>query len=178
MIGTRTIGGFIQGRDLRLMRRVHRWRPPLWMRWWMIASSLLGDGWVWYGLALIVLVAGGEARFAALASSTLAALAGIVLFRAIKRISRRKRPCAREHHCWARVLPPDQYSFPSGHTITAFAIVIPLSLYYPNSLDVLLFLAFSIAVSRILLGMHFLSDVLAGAIIGAGLGYASFRLFH
>lgn len=178
MIGTRTLAGFIAGRDYRLMRRVHRWRPPLWVRVWMLGASRLGDGWIWYGLGLIVLLFGGEARFAALSASALAALVGILLFSQLKRLSGRKRPCTLEPHCWANVLPPDQYSFPSGHSITAFAVVLPLSLYYPHLTDVLLFLAASIAISRILLGMHFLSDVLAGALIGAGLGYSSYAFLH
>lgn len=45
--------------------------------------------------------------------------------------------------------------------------------FYPVTLPGLLFCAFSVALSRILLGMHFLSDVLAGAAIGSGLGYAA-----
>ena len=81
-----------------------------------------------------------------------------------------------EPHCWADLLPPDQFSFPSGHTITAFAVAVSLSMYYPEMLPGLLFCAVSIAVSRILLGMHFLSDVLAGAAIGSALGYAAARL--
>jgi undecaprenyl-diphosphatase len=178
MIGTRAVAGFIEVRDFRLMRRVHRWRPPLWVRLWMLGASRLGDGWIWYGLGLIILLRGGPARFAAVGTSALAAFGGILLFRALKRISGRKRPCALEPHCWANILPPDQYSFPSGHSITAFAIVIPLSLFYPHLMDVLLFLAVSIALSRILLGMHFLSDVLAGALIGAGLGYSSYVFLH
>jgi undecaprenyl-diphosphatase len=40
----------------------------------------------------------------------------------------------------------------------------------------LLFCAASVAASRILLGLHFLSDVLAGSAIGSALGYATFRL--
>jgi undecaprenyl-diphosphatase len=42
---------------------------------------------------------------------------------------------------------------------------------------ILLFCALSVATSRIMLGMHFLSDVVAGAILGAGLGYAGFIIF-
>ncbi len=178
MIGTRAVAGFIEVRDFRLMRRVHRWRPPLWVRLWMLSASRLGDGWIWYGLGIIMLLLGGEHRFIAVGSSALAAFAGVLLFQKLKRISGRKRPCTLEPHCWARVLPPDQYSFPSGHSISAFAIVIPLSLYYPHLTDVLLFLAVSIAISRILLGMHFLSDVLAGALIGSGLGYSSYGILR
>ena len=76
----------------------------------------------------------------------------------------------------SELLPPDQFSFPSGHTITAFAIAVPLSLFYPSLLAGLFFCAISIAVSRILLGMHFLSDVLAGCVLGSALGYTAFRL--
>ncbi len=98
---------------------------------------------------------------------------GIVLFLSLKRACGRKRPCALEPHSWATLLPPDQFSFPSGHTITAFAMALSLGVFYPVMLLGLLFCAFSVALSRILLGMHFLSDVLAGAAIGSALGYAA-----
>jgi undecaprenyl-diphosphatase len=74
------------------------------------------------------------------------------------------------------LLPPDRFSFPSGHSITAFAIAVSLGLFYPAIFPGLLFLAVSVALSRILLGMHFLTDVLAGAALGTVLGYASYAL--
>jgi undecaprenyl-diphosphatase len=76
-----------------------------------------------------------------------------------------------EPHCWSTLLPPDQFSFPSGHTITAFAVSVPLASHYPEASPALFFCSFSIALSRILLGMHFLSDVAAGALLGGGLGW-------
>ena len=75
------------------------------------------------------------------------------------------------------ILPPDQFSFPSGHSITAFAIAVPIGLFYPELRVPLLLVAASIAASRIVLGMHFLSDVLAGSALGAVLGYAAFCMF-
>lgn len=81
-----------------------------------------------------------------------------------------------EPHCWSRLLPPDQFSFPSGHTITAFAVAVSLGAFYPEMRPGLYFCAASVAGSRILLGMHFLSDVVAGAGIGAVLGGASAAL--
>ena len=80
-------------------------------------------------------------------------------------------------HCWATLLPPDQFSFPSGHTITAFAFTAAVGSFYPHLMGVLLLCAFSVATSRIMLGMHFLSDVVVGAILGGGLGYAGFVIF-
>ncbi len=154
------------------MRRVNRWTPPRWLRLWMVAATRGGDGLLWWAVGLAVFLEGGPERFRAILAAALAVSLGIVLFLHLKRACNRKRPCAMEPHCWAKLLPPDQFSFPSGHTITAFSVAISLGVYYPAMLAGLLFCAFSVAVSRILLGMHFLSDVLAGATIGSVLGYA------
>jgi len=98
---------------------------------------------------------------------------GVALFLRLKKATGRRRPCAIEPHCWATLLPPDQFSFPSGHTITAFAVSVALSAFYPELAVGLLFCAVSIAASRVLLGMHFLSDVLAGAAIGTAVACTS-----
>lgn len=136
----------------------------------MIAATRGGDGWLWYALGGFVAVFGGHERFVAILTALLAVGAGILLFRKLKKSIGRKRPCAVEPHCWATLLPPDQFSFPSGHTITAFAVTLALSSFYPIMLPGLLFCAASVAASRILLGMHFLTDVLAGAAIGSAIG--------
>jgi undecaprenyl-diphosphatase len=157
---------YISVRDHSLMRTVNRWHAPRWIRIWMLCATRGGDGWLWYSLGLVLLLFGGALRFPAVASGALAAGAGIVVFLRLKRIFRRRRPCAIEPHCWATLLPPDQFSFPSGHTITAFAVGVSLAHFYPGLAIGLLFCALSVAASRILLGMHFLSDVVAGAAIG------------
>jgi undecaprenyl-diphosphatase len=167
----------IQSNDQRLMRRVHRWRAPRWFRILMILMTRLGDGWLWYSLGLILVLYGGENRYRAIGAATTAAVAGIFLFRALKRTSRRKRPCEVEPHCWASILPPDKYSFPSGHSITSFAIALSVGLFYPELQMPLLAVALLISSSRIILGMHFLSDVLAGSAIGIGLGAVTFHFF-
>ena len=168
---------FIAVRDHKLMRKVNHWAAPRWIRVWALAATRAGDGWLWYLAGLIVFVVGGEQRLTAVASAGSAALVGVGLFMLIKRVSGRKRPCEIEPHCWAHLLPPDQFSFPSGHTITAFAVALSFGAFYPIALPLLLFCAISIAISRILLGMHFLSDVAVGAILGSGLGLVSYSLF-
>ena len=177
MTAGRTVRGYIENRDHRLMHRVHRWRAPRWVRLWMVCSTRLGDGWLYFGLALVLLLEGGAIRYAAVGSATAAAATGIAVFQLLKRTSGRRRPCALEPHCWATVSPPDRFSFPSGHTITAFAVTLPVGLFYPSLMAPLLFLALSVAASRIILGMHFLSDVVAGCMIGTTLGYSFFCLF-
>lgn len=136
----------------------------------MLAATRGGDGWLWCALGLAVALFGGPERFHALQASILAVATGIALFVTLKHAFRRERPCGLVRHCWADLLPPDQFSFPSGHTISAFAVAAALAGFYPEMLPGLLFCAISIAASRIVLGMHFLSDVLAGAALGATLG--------
>ncbi len=168
---------FISVGDHKLMRKVNKWPAPRWVRLGAIAATRAGDGWLWYLVGLMVILFGGVTRFTATAAAGSAALTGVGLFISLKKISGRKRPCEIEPHVWARLLPPDQFSFPSGHTITAFAVAISIGEFYPVLLGILIFFALAIATSRILLGMHFLSDVAVGAIMGTGLGFSSHALF-
>jgi undecaprenyl-diphosphatase len=147
---------FIAARDHSIMHRVHGWHAPRWIRLWMICATRGGDGWLWYAMAATLLLFGGRERFAAVASAG---------------------TCALQPHCWATLLPPDHFSFPSGHSITAFAVAVPLALFYPSLAAGLLFCALSIAASRVILGMHFVSDVLAGISIGSLLGYAAYVIY-
>jgi len=159
------------------MRRVNCWKPPRWMRLWMVAATRGGDGWLWYAMGIVIALAGGPERFRALGAAVAAVTAGTALQLALKRACGRKRPSGIAPHCWTTLLPPDKFSFPSGHTITAFAVVSSLGVFYPGVLPGLLFCAGSIALSRIMLGMHFLSDVLAGAVLGTALGYSAAAAF-
>lgn len=177
MTVTRAVWGFIEQRDHRLMRRMNRWRAPRWIRYWMIAATRMGDGWLWYALGVMLMVYGGQQKFAAVGAAGASAIFGVLVFKLLKRLSQRPRPCQLEPHCWSRVLPPDKFSFPSGHTMTAFSIALVVSYFYPALEGTLFFVAFSIAVSRIVLGMHFLSDVLAGIVLGIALGCAAITAF-
>ena len=170
--------GLISKGDHHLMRRVNNWEAPRWVRYYVLGATRGGDGWLWYAMGLAILLFGGENRFAALGAAGTGAILSILLFIWLKPLTGRPRPCQIEPHCWAKLLPPDQFSFPSGHTMTAFAVAVPLLLFYPTLAIGLLFCAISIAASRILLGMHFLSDVLAGAAIGGTLGYLGYLAFQ
>lgn len=176
MTGIATMRDFITNRDHSLMRHLNHWQAPRWVRLWAMGATRAGDGWLWYAIGLAILLFGGPQRFLAVGCAVLAAGTGILIFLRIKKLTGRRRPCAIEPHCWATLLPPDQFSFPSGHTITAFAVTVSLSHFYPELRPGLLFCAISVAASRVVLGMHFLSDVLAGAALGTGLALAATHL--
>ena len=139
---------FIARRDHRVMHVVNSWLAPRWIRLWMIAATRGGDGWLWYAMGLIVLLFGGATRYEALGAASASSSAGVLIFLTLKRLFNRRRPSAMTTHCWATLLPPDQFSFPSGHTITAFAVAVPLGLFYPSLMVGLVFCAVSIALSR------------------------------
>lgn len=163
---------YLSSRDQKLMRKLNGWRPPRWVRVWMVLASRLGDGWLWWAIGVLILIFGGPTRWVAVATTVASAALSIASFSQIKKLFNRTRPCAISENCWATLLPPDQFSFPSGHTMTAFSVAVPLSLFYPAAEPGLLFCAFSIALSRILLGLHYLTDVLVGGALGSLIGYA------
>jgi undecaprenyl-diphosphatase len=161
--------------DNNLMRRLNRWRAPRWVRWWMLLATRAGDGWLWAVIGIAVLLSPDAARFHAIEAAACAVAAGVVLFHKVKRLVCRVRPRDIEPHCWADIVTRDKFSFPSGHSTTAFAVALSLGSFYPEILPVLLLLAANVAISRVVIGMHFLSDVVVGSGIGALLGYVAFR---
>lgn len=164
--------------DHAVMRRLNRWAAPRWFRIWMLAATRAGDGWLWAAVGLMLLaVSESEFRFAAVAAGTSAAILSTMLFLVLKRLINRRRPCEMEPHCWAELAPPDAYSFPSGHTMVAFAVAVPVAAFFPELQLTLLACAASIGLSRIVLGMHFLSDVIAGGALGAALGFWAYLMF-
>lgn len=134
----------------------------------MIFASKLGDGPVWAVLSLILLVLGGpKGRHAVIlvAASTVLCVA---IFKALKGATSRKRPFETYPDLLMEysLPPPDAFSFPSGHSMNAFAIAVIMGYYFPFMMLPLLALALLIAASRVFLALHYPTDCLAGALVG------------
>ncbi len=84
----------------------------------------------------------------------------------LKNSVKRKRPAQISAMIPALIVPSDTYSLPSGHTAAAFVMLTSLQFHYPDFAVVALGWAILIGLSRILLGVHFLTDILAGALLG------------
>ena len=84
----------------------------------------------------------------------------------------RLRPAAADASIHPLVASPRTGSMPSTHAATAFAAAVAISLVHPKLRWPLLLLATLISLSRVWLGVHFLSDVIVGAALGAAIGWA------
>jgi undecaprenyl-diphosphatase len=91
----------------------------------------------------------------------------------LKYLARRERPSQRGHDRPLPVSLPGSFSFPSGHSASAFAFASGVGLEQPWLLLPVLPLAAGVAYSRIHLRVHYPFDVLVGAAIGTGMGLAS-----
>jgi undecaprenyl-diphosphatase len=88
----------------------------------------------------------------------------------------RERPFIRHAGISLAGAPLDRYSFPSGHTLHAVAFTWQAVAAFPELGFVLVPLASAIAASRVVLGLHYPTDVLVGALLGALSGIAGAAL--
>ncbi len=86
---------------------------------------------------------------------------------------RRNRPSAALKNFQSSIIPSDQFSFPSGHTSAAFLMATLLASFYPALMPALFSWAGAVGFSRVVLGVHFPTDILMGLTLGAGMAMLS-----
>ena len=156
--------------EYRLCRSLNRGVENKGLRLFFKIASRLGDGFIWYTLMLTLpFVYGAEGLKVAvimLASSAV----GLAVYKFLKRTFVRERPFIRHAGISLAGAPLDRYSFPSGHTLHAVAFTWQGCAAFPELAVVLVPLALAIAASRVVLGLHYPTDVLVGALLGATSG--------
>ncbi len=159
--------------ELKFCRYLNRSSRSSAIRQGFRSVSWLGDGWIWYALLLALpLVYGFEGLQASLHMTATAAL-GFALYKLIKNRAVRERPYITHSAIECASAPLDRYSFPSGHTMHAVCFTLLATSYFPEWTGPLVALTLSIALSRVVLGLHYPTDVAAGALLGGALGMTS-----
>lgn len=156
--------------------RANRYALHEGVRRYFALASRLGDGAFWYVLMLALVLYDGIAGLAASAHMAATGVVALSLYKLLKRCTRRPRPFSADRRIRAWVAPLDEFSFPSGHTLHAVAFTVVALAYYPTLAWLLLPFTASVAASRVVLGLHYPSDVLAAIAIGVLLSSLSLAL--
>ncbi len=155
--------------EYRLCRGLNRGAGLRGVRVLFQAASRLGDGIVWYVLIPALPIVYGQAAVRPALVMAVTGLSGILIYKWLKSRLLRERPFIRHPGITLAMPPLDRYSFPSGHTLHAVAFTWLAVERFPELAWVLVPLAGLIAASRVVLGLHYPSDVLAGGAIGSTL---------
>ena len=138
--------------------------------------SRLGDGVFWYALMLALLVVYRAGAVPAVLHMIVTGVVCTLLYKWLKQATLRPRPFQVECDVVCAAAPLDRFSFPSGHTLHAMAFSVVAVAYYPALVVLLLPFTLMIAASRVVLGLHYPSDVFAGAAIGTLIAGGSLAL--
>jgi undecaprenyl-diphosphatase len=175
--GLSTFLARVDAAELGMCRRLNRGAASIPLcRTFQIASRL-GDGIVWYALILALPLLYGQPAFRPALAMAVTGIGGVLLYKWLKRTFVRERPFITHVGIARAAVPLDRYSFPSGHTLHAVSFTWQAVANFPELAWVLFPLAALIAASRVVLGLHYPSDVLIGAIIGAVLAGLGLSLY-
>lgn len=130
-----------------------------------LSLSASGNGPVYLYMTVLFLLldSNGESLLNTLFAAYLVELP---LYLLLKNIIRRQRPCHALADGIARFEPADKFSLPSGHTAAAFVMATSLYFIYPQLFYIAICWAIGIGLSRIILGVHYPLDIVAGALLG------------
>jgi len=152
--------------DLAICRYFNKLSSQRGIELFFAIISNLGNGKAWYALILSLPVIYGEPALFISGKMILAGVLGLIFYKIVKSTTERLRPYMVDKQIRLGTAPMDQYSFPSGHTLHAASFSNIVLYYLPELVFIVLPFALLVAASRIILGLHYPTDVLAGAIFG------------
>jgi undecaprenyl-diphosphatase len=162
--------------ERRLCVAMNRWGARQALRRFFGVISRLGDGVFWYALMAVLALLGGAHGLACALHMALTGIVAATMYKFLKRWTRRPRPFRTHDAIIPYVAPLDEFSFPSGHTLHAVSFTLIALAYFPVLAPLLVPFTVLVMLSRIVLGLHYPSDVLAATAIGSVLGALSLWL--
>ena len=153
--------------DSALCLRINKTSRHVWVRRFFRLVSRLGDGVFWYAIMLGLILSEGTAALLPCLHIAVTGICATLLYKWLKGRTLRPRPYEVHQDIALTGIPLDRFSFPSGHTLNAVALGMVILAYYPVLAGLVLPFIVLVALSRVVLGLHYPSDVGAGAVIGA-----------
>ncbi len=138
------------------------------------AISRLGDGVFWHAIATFMFFT--QERNEVL-HVMVTGLCVLIIYKFLKKRLVRERPFISCDVIKQAAPALDRYSFPSGHTMHAVAFAIMFSAYLPGLSSLVWGFAIFVAMSRVILGLHYPTDIAAGALLGACVANLSLFVF-
>lgn len=152
--------------ELRYCMGFNKWmQNPILKQYFRIISRI-GNGAFWYLLILLMPLFFGSTGLIVATAMALLGLVNVYIYKSIKTNIERERPFITHNQLECGTAPLDRYSFPSGHTLHAVSFSIFACFYFPLLLILLTPVVICIALSRVVLALHYPSDVFAGASLG------------
>ena len=157
----------LAAREHALLERLNGVRLPDWEVGLFRLASRLGDGVFWYALMGMLIAWHGWEALPAVLHMIAAGLAGTLIYKWLKGATERPRPYQVCPTICCLTAPLDRFSFPSGHTLHAVVFSLVATAYFPALGWLVWPFTALVAASRLVLGLHYMSDVLVGALLGA-----------
>lgn len=139
--------------------------------------SHTGDGPLYFLIAFTLLMLEPLMGNAFFWAGIIAYALDVSLYLILKNLIKRDRPAAKITTYRAWITPSDQFSFPSGHTAAAFLFACLILNFYPIFAIPAFIWATAIGMSRVLLGVHYPTDLVAGAILGSSCAFLGIHLY-
>jgi undecaprenyl-diphosphatase len=139
----------------------------------IVMISRTGDGHLYLLIGILLWLFEPEHGKVFLYTALMAYALEIPVFLLLKKLFKRARPADLLHNFKAHIKPSDKFSLPSGHTAAAFLMASMLSHFYPLIAPLAYGWAMSIGCSRVILGVHYPTDVVLGAMLGTMIGMIS-----
>ena len=140
--------------------------------------SRIGDGFLYILLGAVLALFEPEDGERFLLVGLLAFGIELPSYLLLKNLIRRDRPCDRFEDFSAFIKPSDRFSFPSGHAAAAFTFAAVMATFYPSLLLPLYLVAALIGAARVMLGVHYPTDILAGALLGISSAQLGMLLYY